>query len=164
MSPDRGSIFDVMATLARRGLGGTPGNGLQFVSWIHETDFVRAVEFLIEQDDLSGPVNVSSPNPLPSREFSRVLREAGGAKFGPSMPHWMLEIGAWAMGTETELVLKSRRVVPARLLESGFHFEYAEWRDAARELAERWMVASPSSPAATAPGTTFQNKPIEQCA
>lgn len=138
MSPDPGGIFDVMATLARRGLGGTAGTGRQYVSWIQEMDFVRAIDFLIEREDLSGPVNVSSPHPLPNGDFFRTLRQAVGAPFGLPTPAWMLEIGAWAMGTETELLLKSRRVIPTRLLESGFRFEYPEWPGAAQELAKRW--------------------------
>jgi len=71
MSPDRGGIFAVLATLARRGLGGTQGDGRQYVSWIHEHDFVAAIDFLIARDDLSGAVNLSAPQPLRTRIFSR---------------------------------------------------------------------------------------------
>ncbi|RYG76690.1 DUF1731 domain-containing protein [bacterium] len=138
MSPDPGGIFATMATLARRGLGGTAGDGRQYVSWIHEADFVAAIEFLLARDDLSGAVNLAAPNPLPNAEFFRVLREAVGAPFGFRTPAWMLEIGALAMRTETELLLKSRRVVPGRLLDAGFVFRYPEWPEAARELAARW--------------------------
>ena len=138
MSPDRDGIFGTMATLARRGLGGPAASGRQYVSWIHEEDFARALLFLIERDDLNGPINVTSPNPLPNREFFRILREAVGARIGLPATAWMLEIGALAMGTETELLLKSRRVVPTRLLEAGFTFRYADWPEAARELAARW--------------------------
>lgn len=137
MSPDKGGIFDVMATLARRGLGGPAGDGRQYVSWIHEADFAAAAFFLIERDDLEGPVNISSPNPLPNREFFRILRDAVGAKVYLPTPAWMLEIGAFMMRTETELLLKSRRVVPRRLVEAGFIFQYPEWTEAARDLAQR---------------------------
>jgi uncharacterized protein (TIGR01777 family) len=137
MSPDRGGIFDVLLKLVRRGLGGTCGNGRQYVSWIHERDFVRALSWLIEHD-LEGPVNLSSPEPLPNAEFMRTLRSAWGARFGLPATQWMLEIGAFFMRTETELILKSRRVAPTRLLQSGFEFEYPSWHEAAVELCNRW--------------------------
>jgi uncharacterized protein (TIGR01777 family) len=141
MSPDKGGIFDVLLGLVRRGLGGRAGDGRQFVSWIHDRDFIRAVEFLIERDDLSGPVNLASPNPLPYIEFMRELRRAWGgvgAKIGLPATTWMIEIGTRLMRTESELVLKSRRVVPGRLLDSGFEFEFPMWRDAAADLCRRW--------------------------
>lgn len=134
MSRDEGSVFDVLSTLVRRGLGGAQGNGRQFVSWIHEVDFTAAILYLISSE-MEGTVNVCSPNPLPNREFMRALREAWGVRFGLPVPAPLLEIGAWAMGTETELILKSRLVVPGRLLEAGFAFQFPEWGEAARELA-----------------------------
>ena len=137
MSPDAGGVFDTLVTLARRGLGGAAGDGRQFVSWIHEDDFVRAVQWLIERDDLSGVVNVASPHPLPNAEFMRVLRDACGARVGLPATKWMLEIGAVFMHTETELLLKSRRVVPTRLLETGFTFDFPRWAEAARDLSLR---------------------------
>ena len=137
-SPDRGGVFDVLLTLVRYGLGGTSGKGTQFVSWIHETDFIRAIEFLIAREDFSGVVNLASPNPLPNREFMRDLREVWGTRFGLSASEWMLEIGTWLMRTETELVLKSRRVVPGRLLDAGFQFQFPDWPAAVRELVARW--------------------------
>lgn len=140
MSVDRGSVFDAFATLARRGLGGTAGKGDQYVSWVHEADFVNAIRFLIDREDLSGPVNICSPNPLPNREFMRVLREAVHAPFALPTPAWLLEIGAFYMQTETELILKSRRVVPTRLLQAGFEFEWPDWTKAAKELASRWKT------------------------
>jgi uncharacterized protein len=141
MSPDAGGIFDTLAGLARRGLGGTAGHGRQFVSWIHDEDFVAAVRFLIDRADIDGAVNVASPHPLPNAEFMRVLRKACGAPFGLPANRYMLEIGAMFMRTETELLLKSRRVVPARLLENGFTFNHPDWPGAARDLCRRWKVA-----------------------
>ena len=138
MSPDRGGIFDVLLGLVRNGLGGTSGDGRQFVSWIHERDFIRAVYWLIERSEISGPVNLASPNPLPNAQFMRILRRAWGARIGLPAAHWMLRIGAFFMRTETELVLKSRRVVPTRLLQSGFNFEFPDWAAAAQELCGRW--------------------------
>ena len=137
LSPDAGGVFDTLLGLVRHGLGGSAGDGRQFVSWIHDEDFVRAVQWLIERDDVDGAVNIAAPNPLPNAEFMRTLREACGVAFGLHSSRWMLEIGAVFMRTETELILKSRRVVPARLLEGGFAFRYPEWRDAAFDLCRR---------------------------
>src|SRR5688572_7519823 len=141
LSPDRGGIFDTLLGLTRRGLGGQAGDGRQFLSWIHHQDFVSAVRWLIDRDDVAGVVNLASPNPLPNAEFMRVLREASGTRFGLPATKWMLEIGAVFMRTETELILKSRRVVPARLLEHGFKFKYPDWRDAALDLCHQSAVA-----------------------
>jgi uncharacterized protein (TIGR01777 family) len=140
MSANRGGIFDVLLGLVRRGLGGTAGDGRQYVSWIHERDFVRAVYWLIEHEELEGPMNLAAPNPLPNGEFMRDLRQAWGAKFefGLPSPAWMLEIGAVFLRTETELILKSRRVVPGRLLADGFTFEFPTWPAAAADLCRRW--------------------------
>jgi len=134
MSPDAGGPFDVLLGLVRCGLGGTAGDGHQFVSWVHHVDFVRAVGWLIDRDDISGAVNIAAPEPLPNAEFMRVLREAWGARLGVPVRGWMLDLGARLKRTETELVLKSRRVVPARLLDGGFAFRYPRWADAARNL------------------------------
>ncbi len=135
MSIDKGSVFDVFASLARRGLGGQQGDGQQFVSWVHELDFTRAIQFLSERDDLSGPINICSPNPLPNREFMRILRKSVAARVALPTPPWLLEIGAFFLRTETELILKSRRVIPTRLLEAGFEFRYPTWEEASRDLA-----------------------------
>lgn len=137
MSADRGGIFDVMLGLVKKGLGGTAGDGRQYISWIHEADFIRAVEWLIEREDISGAVNLASPNPLPNKEFMRIFREAWGTKIGLPATELMLEIGAIFMRTETELILKSRRVVPTRLLESGFEFEFPVWQQAAEDLCRK---------------------------
>jgi uncharacterized protein (TIGR01777 family) len=140
MSPDRGGIFDVLLGLTRKGLGGTIAGGQQWMSWIHELDFVRAVEFLLARDDLSGPVNLASPNPLPQREFMAALRGAWGIGLGLPATRLMAEIGAFFLRTDTELTFKSRRVVPGRLLAGGFVFEHPDWPEAARELVERWRA------------------------
>jgi uncharacterized protein len=140
MAADRGGAFDMFLRLVRFGLGGTVGSGQQFVSWIHETDFVRAVEYLIASEDLSGAINVAAPCPIPNSEFMRVLREAWGRSFGAAVNGWMLEVGAVLLRTETELVLKSRRVVPGRLLDHGFRFEFPEWPAATRDLVQKWRV------------------------
>jgi uncharacterized protein len=138
MSPDRGGVFDALLGLVRRGLGGRAGDGRQYVSWIHGQDFVRAVYWLIERNDLEGAVNVCAPEPVPQATFMRALREAWGARFGLPVTAWLLEVGALFLRTETELILKSRRVVPGRLLESGFTFQFPSWPQAARDLCARW--------------------------
>jgi len=142
LSPDRGGVFDVLSGLVRRGLGGRQGSGSQFVSWIHEDDFVRAIDLLIACEDFRGVVNLASPNPLANRDFMRELREAWGIGFGLPSPSWMIEIGTFLMRTESELVLKSRRVVPGRLMEAGFEFLFPEWPAAARDLVTRWRRKS----------------------
>ena len=138
MSPDAGGVFDVLLGLVRRGLGGRSGSGRQWVSWIHHEDFTRAVRWLIERDDFAGAVNLAAPGPLPNDDFMRVLREAWGTRIGLPATRWMLEIGAVFLRTETELILKSRRVVPGRLLEAGFEFRFPGWEVAARDLCEEW--------------------------
>lgn len=151
MSPDGGGVFDTLLGLVRRGLGGTAGDGRQYVSWVHERDFVRAVSHLIERADLSGPVNVAAPHPVPNRDFMRALRAAWGTRVGLPAANWMLAVGAWLLRTETELILKSRRVVPGRLLGSGFAFDFPTWDAAAAELCRRWRLGRgrvPSAPRA----------------
>ncbi len=137
MSPDRGGAFDVLLRLVRFGLGGRAGDGRQYVSWIHDQDFIGAVLWLIEHSELEGPVNLAAPNPLPNSEFMHALRKAWGMPFGLPAPELMLEIGAFVLRSETELILKSRRVVPGRLLQSGFTFQFPNWPAAARDLCTR---------------------------
>ena len=138
MSPDREGIFDTLLGLVRLGLGGTVGDGRQYISWISDLDFIRALYWIIERDDLSGPINLASPNPLPNSEFMQELRKAWGTKIGLPATKWMVELGAIFMRTESELALKSRRVVPTRLLDSGFKFEFPDWDIAAKDLCQRW--------------------------
>ncbi len=140
MSPDRGGVFDAFLRLVRWGLGGAQGDGRQFVSWIYDRDFVRAVGWIIDHEELVGPVNLASPGPLPNAEFLRLLRRAWGARLGLPTPRVLLELGAWLVRTESELLLKSRRVIPGRLLESGCTFEFPEWGAAAEELCRRWST------------------------
>jgi uncharacterized protein len=136
-SPVPGNAFAVLSNLARIGLGGTQGNGRQWVSWIHEEDFVRAVDFLIAHDEIEGAINIAAPNPERNREFMATLREAWNMPNGIPAPAPLLELAALFMRTETELVLKSRRVVPTRLLEAGFSFNFPNWPHAAEELVEK---------------------------
>jgi uncharacterized protein (TIGR01777 family) len=140
LSPERGGIFDTLLGLVRKGLGGTAGSGRQYISWIHELDFIRAVNFLIEHEEISGPINLAALNPLPNAEFMRILREAYGTSIGLPATEWMLALGALLMQSETELILKSRRVVPTLLLEHGFTFDFPNWNEAAKDLCEKWRA------------------------
>jgi uncharacterized protein (TIGR01777 family) len=140
MSPDLGGVFDTLLTLVKRGLGGKAGDGFQYVSWIHERDFVRALQWLLDHEEFRGSVNISAPNPLPNHEFMRDLRKAAGVRFGLPAANWMLEIGALFLRTETELILKSRRVIPKWLLKTGFTFEFPDWLSAVRDLHARSII------------------------
>ena len=128
------SVFPVLRRLTRWGLGGRMGNGKQFVSWIHQADFCRAVEWLIQHSEAEGPVNLTAPNPVTNGEMLRTLRQVCGMPFGLPAAEWMLEAGAFLLRTETELIIKSRRVIPGRLREAGFEFQYPEIRGAFEDL------------------------------
>ncbi|KOV87131.1 epimerase [Nocardia sp. NRRL S-836] len=136
MSPDRGGVFDYLSWLARLGLGGTVAGGGQYVSWVHDEDFVRAVAFLV-REEVEGAVNVAAPGPLPQRELMRELRKAWKVPVGLPATRWMAEVGAFVLRSDTELLLKSRRVVPGRLREAGFEFHYPKWGPAAENLVRR---------------------------
>ena len=138
MDPYKAGIFDTLLKFVRYGLGGTMGEGRQYISWIHDQDFTRAIQFILEDENISGTINIASPKPLPNQDFMRHLRETWGIGFGLNSAPWMLEIGTWLLQTETELVLKSRRVVPSKLLEAGFQFEFPDWQSAAGDLVKRW--------------------------
>ncbi|MBF9069894.1 epimerase [Streptacidiphilus fuscans] len=146
MSPDTGGVFDVLLGLTRLGLGGPVAGGGQYVSWIHDVDFVRAVRFLIESDGdgdtdgdtaLSGPVNLAAPEPLPQREFMSALRQAWGTPVRLPATRQMARLGALVLRSDAELLLKSRRVVPGALRDAGFTFEHGQWHDAAADLVDR---------------------------
>jgi uncharacterized protein len=137
MSADRGGAFAVLSRLVRLGLGGPIDGGAQYVSWIHEHDFATTVQFLIDREDLAGAVNLAAPVPLPQREFMRELRAAWGSRAGLPATKWMAELGALAISSDTELLLKSRRVTPGSLLAAGFNFRYKQWAEAARDLVQR---------------------------
>jgi uncharacterized protein (TIGR01777 family) len=135
MTGDEDGPFALLRRHVRMGFGRF-GDGRQYMSWIHVRDFIRAIEFLIGRDDVSGAVNVASPHPLPNEEFVHVLSNAVGGRFGIPSTGWLLELGACLFRTEPELVLKSRRVIPARLLAAGFTFDLPLWQDAVEELAK----------------------------
>lgn len=137
LAPDRAGTFGILHRLARLGLGGAIAGGAQYISWIHDRDLARAVAWLLDREDVEGAVNLAAPEPLPQREFMRALRAAAGVPVGLGGARWMMEIAAFLHRTDTELLLKSRRVVPARLLEAGFRFDFPSWPAAARDLVAR---------------------------
>src|SRR6266567_3813913 len=136
----KGGVYRVLRGLTRWGLGGTIAGGRQYTSWIHEDDFCRSVEWLIHRDDFSGPVNVASPNPIPQREMMRIIRRECGVPFGLPATRRMLEVAAFVHRTEAELIIKSRRVAPGRLLASDFQFLFPRMEDAVREIEGRPMT------------------------
>lgn len=131
----RNSVLPNLLRLGRLGLGGSLAGGSQFVSWIHEEDFCRAVEWILDHETLSGPVNIAAPNPVTNAEFMAAIRQVCRASFGLPAPRWLLEIGAVFLRTETELVIKSRRVVPGKLLADGFAFRHPHLLPAIERLA-----------------------------
>lgn len=129
-----GSAFKVISNLAKYGLGGTQGNGKQMVSWVHEKDYARLIEFILEHEELKGIVNAAAPNPIPNKEFMKATRKSVGAKVGLPQPAWMIKLGAWFIGTEPILVLKSRCVISKQLEDFGFKFKYPEIFEALKSI------------------------------
>ncbi|GAB4034810.1 TIGR01777 family oxidoreductase [Spirosoma gilvum] len=129
-----GGVLPVLKRLAYWGLGGTMGDGKQFISWLHERDLVRIIDFIIQNDTIAGIYNASAPHPIRNESFMRLLRQAVGIPIGLRASEWMLKIGAILLRTETELVLKSRNVVPGKLVEAGFQFEFKEAKAAINDL------------------------------
>jgi uncharacterized protein (TIGR01777 family) len=136
----RNSVFPVLRRLTKFGLGGRQGSGKQFVSWIHVDEFCRAVEWIFAHEEFSGAVNLCAPYPLPNAEMMSTLRKVCKIPFGLPTTEWMLEIGAFFLRTETELIFKSRRVVPGRLLASSFEFRFPTFREALVDLEQRIRV------------------------
>ncbi len=134
LGPPPCASFAAFKGLVKKGLGGSMAGGKHYVSWLHDADFCRAVEWIIDHPALQGPVNMTAPHPLTNAEFMREIRQVYHVPFGLPSFGWMLEIGAFVMGTETELILKSRKVVPKKLLDSGFTFEYPTWREALKSI------------------------------
>lgn len=128
-----GGAFIPLKRLTQLGFGGKNGNGNQFVSWIHELDFARAIDFIIEEK-LTGNINLVAPKPERNIDFMNKLRQAVGIPFGIPISENILKIGAKIIQTEPELVLKSRNVIPKRLTENGFTFEYHNLEKAFKNL------------------------------
>jgi len=119
-----GGAYPVLRKLTRWFLGGTQGNGKQFLSWIHIEDFCKAVNFIVNNQQIVGPINVVNPKAVSNEKFMKLMRKSLKRPFGINQPKWLLELGAKVVKTETELLLKSRNVFPERLLDLGFKFDY----------------------------------------
>lgn len=133
--PQYDGRWPVSAARRAAGTGHLPGarRGRQRFSWVHIEDVSRIIDFLERNPALEGPVNAASPHPVDNVEFMVTVRRALGARIGVPMPRWMLELGAIGMRTETELILKSRWVLPEKLTAAGFEFRYPFLEDAIRE-------------------------------
>jgi uncharacterized protein (TIGR01777 family) len=137
LANERATVFDVLRKLTARGLGGTMGSGRQRISWIHMEDFLRAVEFVVNDAFIDGTINVTAPEFPTNREWMGMFRNSVGMPLGLPATRWMLEIGARLMGTETELVLKSRWAEPLRLRDAGFRWRWSKAVDAVADLQSR---------------------------
>jgi uncharacterized protein len=129
-----GGVMIPYFNLLKFGLGGKQGSGQQMYSWVHIEDTCRLIEYLYEQDELEGTFNCSSPNPVTNAVFMQTLRKATRTNIGLPAYQWMLKLGAIFIGTETELVLKSRWVIPARIQQAGFRFKYPQLKDALEQV------------------------------
>lgn len=118
------SVFPRLLNLVKCGLGGRQGDGQQYVSWIHEHDVARCMEWLLQQRHVTGTLNCTAPEAVKNKDLMHIIRKAYGMPFGLPAPQWLLEIGTRLIGTEMELILKSRWVAPKRLLDEGFHFQF----------------------------------------
>jgi uncharacterized protein len=134
---NHGGPLRPLKTLAKLGAGGKQGNGRQYCSWLHEKDFVQIVDFIIHHPETTGTYNVTAPVPVPNKQFMRTLRHAVGMPIGIPMPAWLLNIGARIIQTEPELILKSRRVIPARLSQAGYTFQFPTIAQACQDLCRR---------------------------
>lgn len=129
-----GGVMVPFKRLVRSGLGGKQGNGEQMFSWIHIKDLFHIITFLWEKENLSGVFNTSAPGPVKNKLLMQILRKKLGISFGMPLPKWLLEFGAVLINTETELILKSRWVIPERLMEEGYQFKYPDLPAALSDL------------------------------
>jgi uncharacterized protein len=132
-----GGILIPYFNLLKFGLGGRQGNGKQMYSWVHIEDTCRMIEWIYEHPGIEGTYNCCSPNPVSNKEFMKLLRNATGKSIGLPAFKWMLKIGARLIGTETELILKSRWVLPTRILETGFEFKYPFLKEALEDIISK---------------------------
>jgi uncharacterized protein (TIGR01777 family) len=131
-----GGAIKPLINLARFGLGGKQGSSNQFFSWIHEEDFARAIEFIINHESITGAINVVSPKPIRNKELMKLIRKSIRMPFGLPLPKCLLEFGARIIRTETELILKSRNVIPGKLNAKGFEYTFGTIEKALAEIAK----------------------------
>lgn len=130
----QGGPWPIFRSLTSVGLGGKQGSGSQMVSWLHHQDFVDIVEWLVTKPAIEGVVNATSPDPLRNKLFMQLIRQTAKIPIGIPAPRLLIEVAAWARRTEAELLLKSRWVLPTRLQQEGFQFQYPVWSGAVRQL------------------------------
>ena len=138
MGSNPGGVFDIFTKLCRWGLGGSTAGGRQMISWLHISDFINSIKFLLENDQIQGPVNLCVPQAISQEEIMKTLRQTVGAKFGLPAPKWAIEISSYITGIDSELTLKSRYVKPQVLLDHRFSFQYPDWPAAAADLFSKW--------------------------
>lgn len=131
-----GGAVKPLINLARFGLGGKQGSGKQFFTWMHQEDFARAIDFIIQTPTLTGPVNFAALEPTTNANLMRAIRKTVGVPFGLPMPKWLLEMGARIIKTETELIIKSRNVIPKKLIDAGFKHRYGNLDDALKQIVK----------------------------
>jgi uncharacterized protein len=139
-----GGAFPKLKQITKLGLGGRQGQGTQYMSWIHIVDFCNAVSFIIENEQLHGPINVTAPSPLSNQKFMQTIRKILRIPFGLPSPRFLLELAAIFINTETELLLKSRYVYPHILLKNGFQFQYCTAAEAIEQLIAPSPKATPN--------------------
>jgi uncharacterized protein len=133
----RGGALQPLKALAKIGMGGKQGAGNQYFSWLHEKDFVNIIALILKDEKIAGVYNLAAPNPVPNRDIMKALRHAFQIPFGLPLPGWLIRLGAFMIQTEPELLLKSRRVVPKKLLDEGYRFQFDTVEKALRDLAAR---------------------------
>lgn len=127
-------VFPRLLNMVKFGLGGKQGNGEQYISWVHEQDVARCTEWLLLHNEVDGIVNCTAPVAIKNKDFMKALRKACGIPLGLPAPAWLLEIGARLIGTETELILKSRWVKPLQLVQGGYQFMFSNARHAIDDI------------------------------
>ena len=137
MSVHPEGFFGLCTRLTKKGLGGSLAGGKQFISWIHEKDLIRSIDFILKDKSIKSPVNLSSPHPISQKNLMKTLRKKWNIPFGLPVGKSLLKVISFFGGVEPDLVLKSSRVYPKRLLKHGFKFEYPDWEQASEELVRR---------------------------
>lgn len=135
-----GGPFDTFYAGALLGMGGRMGSGQQWTSWIHEDDFKRIVDFIIEKKELTGAVNVCAPNPVSQVEFMATLREKAGICYAIPLPEFAVKLATFMNRSDSEIALKSRRVIPELLLQAGYKFVHPTWDSAAVAAVQTWKA------------------------
>ena len=135
MASHKKSAFHVLLTLSKWGLGGSIAGGKHMWSWIHKDDFVKGIRFLIKEPSITGPVNLTAPHPVPQKELMHIIRKALGVRFGLPAAQWMVVLSSYITRIDSEMILKSRYVVPKVLLDKKFSFRFPHWADAVKDLS-----------------------------